>query len=479
MHVTATHDDFSESGPELSTTTVQKIPPDPGDRIAPEIPEATHDLAPPALVRSVARISGSIVLGLSAGLVQQILTIGFLGWLGREALYIRSVYTPMGFFILAVTEGFMVAAQVSAGISARQGRTRDALSPIGTHVAIGAAVLLTAALAFAGASGPILRGLNVAPGERSNIVTFVVTVSATSAASLLPYLGAAVLRGVGRPGLASLLVAGSNAVSVVGMVVVHATTGLGALSVPLGGIPSTCLGTAAALILLRRAGIAIRRPFPHPGALTQLRSWALPVSITMLLLSFVNFGYLRALRNAGTAQVAAFNLGQMAVACAMVGALAIGSGAAIAVNLVPGDRRARVNLAGLYALLRIALPVYAAVGCLIYLLRDQVADLLASDAEISRLTADYLAWIAPTLFLFGGTLAILAFLEQIGRGSVALVLNALYFAVLLGAALALPQPVGSHTLAKLLAAGNAIGFWTLAVSVRIILRERRSPARSA
>ena len=44
------------------------------------------------------------------------------------------------------------------------------------------------------------------------------------------------------------------------------------------------------------------------------------------------------------------------------------------------------------------------------------AGLLTGDGEVAALTAGYLSWIGPTLFLFGGTLAILAFLEQIGRG---------------------------------------------------------------
>ena len=94
------------------------------------------------------------------------------------------------------------------------------------------------------------------------------------------------------------------------------------------------------------------------------------------------------------------------------------------------------------------------------------AGLLTGDGEVAALTADYLSWIGPTLFLFGGTLAMLAFLEQIGRGRMAFLLNLVHFAALLGVALALPQPVSGLTLARLLAAGNAVGSWSLVVCVR-------------
>ena len=60
------------------------------------VPAGDPGAAPESLTGTVARLSGSIVVGLSAGLVLQLWTIAFLGRLGREALYVRSVFTPVG-----------------------------------------------------------------------------------------------------------------------------------------------------------------------------------------------------------------------------------------------------------------------------------------------------------------------------------------------------------------------------------------------
>jgi Na+-driven multidrug efflux pump len=163
----------------------------------------------------------------------------------------------------------------------------------------------------------------------------------------------------------------------------------------------------------------------------------------------------------------------MATSFFMVVALAVGSGAAIAANLRPGERRRGVNQAGMLATLWVALPAYLVISAGAYLLRRPLSELLTSDRGIATVAADYFAWIGPTFALFGGTLALLTFLEQIGRARAAFALNAIYFAVVLAIAVALPQPVDSATLAKLLAASNLIGFVTLWFSTRYLIRRAR------
>jgi hypothetical protein len=66
-----------------------------------------------------------------------------------------------------------------------------------------------------------------------------------------------------------------------------------------------------------------------------------------------------------------------------------------------------------------------------------------------------------------------AILEQVGRAWAAFVLNTIYFAVLLAIAFALPQPVSSTTLIRVLAASNIIGFATCWFSARYLVRPSR------
>jgi Na+-driven multidrug efflux pump len=157
----------------------------------------------------------------------------------------------------------------------------------------------------------------------------------------------------------------------------------------------------------------------------------------------------------------------------MVVAIAVGSGAAIVANLQPGEVRRPIEAAGLSAAVRISLPAYAAIGILAFALRDPLSRLLTSDPDVARTTADYFLWMGPTFVVFGGTLAVLTYLEQVGRARTALLLNAIYFSVLLVIAFLLPQPVDSNTLTKLLAISNVIGFLTCWLSARYLITRTR------
>jgi Na+-driven multidrug efflux pump len=420
---------------------------------------------PPAI-----RFAASILVGLLAGLVLQIFTLSFLGRLGEDALYIRAIYTPIGFLVLAVTEGLVVAAQVSAGIATRSGR-RDTLRPLPTFLVLGGGALILTAGVFAAAASPIMNVLEVDPADHGKVLTFVVAVCLATVVSLVPLAGGAVLRGMGRTVASSVVSLGSTLLSIGVMVVLGVWTDLGMLAVPGSALITGVVAGAAAMWLLRSNTAA--GPWLRREAAAELWRFGAPVAVTFLMLSSVNFGYLRVLRNATSMDIAGFNLGQGANAFFMVVAIAVGSGAAIVANLQPGLQRRPIEAAGLSAAVRISLPAYAAIGVLAFALRDPLSRVLTSDADVARTTADYFLWMGPTFVAFGGTLAVLTYLEQVGRARTALLLNAIYFAVILTIALLFPQPVGSNTLTKLLAISNVIGFLTCWRSARYLINRTR------
>ncbi|MET7396598.1 MATE family efflux transporter [Dactylosporangium sp. NPDC005572] len=426
--------------------------------------------AEPTLLRTAIRFALSILFGMAAGIVLQVWTMAFLGWLGREALYVRSIYTPVGFITTAIVEGLVVAAQVSAGIATRTGRREDALRHLPTFVAVGGGFLAVTTLVFVAFADPFLAVLEVTQEQRRPVVEFVVAVTAASILGLVPYLCGAALRGVGRPGLSTALGVPFAVLSIVGMLLCNEFTDLGALSVPVGGLLGTVVIGVASVLVLRRCDLRAPGWRLDRAALRAAWTLAAPVAATFLLLSVVTFGYLRVLRDAGDVDIAGFSLGQMATSFLMVGAFAAGSGAAIAVNLRPGEQRRELNERGLVVTARIAMLVYLAVGAVSFLLRDPIARLLTSDREIAAVAADYLQWLAPTFALFGATLAILTYLEQIGRAGAAALLNTVYFAIVLGVAFLLSQPVDSDALARLLAISNVVGFASLWYSVRYLVR---------
>jgi Na+-driven multidrug efflux pump len=282
-----------------------------------------------------------------------------------------------------------------------------------------------------------------------------------------------VLRGMGRTVASSVLSVGFTVLSIAAMTVLGVWTDLGVLAVPASTLIASTVAGAAAWMLLRGHAASGSGSWFRRDAAAELWAFGAPVAVTFLMLSTVNFGYLRVLREATTADVAGFNLGQGANSFFMVVAIAVGSGAAVVANLQPGEERRPIEAAGLSAAVRIALPPYAAIGVLAFALRHPLSRLLTSDAEVARTTADYFLWMGPTFVVFGGTLAVLTYLEQVGRARTALLLNAIYFTVLLAIAFLLPQPVGSIALTKLLAISNVIGFLTCWLSARYLINRPR------
>jgi Na+-driven multidrug efflux pump len=118
------------------------------------------------------------------------------------------------------------------------------------------------------------------------------------------------------------------------------------------------------------------------------------------------------------------------------------------------------------------------IAALVFAVRQPLSQLLTSSTAIADASAEYFLWVAPTLLLFGATLAMLTYLEQIGLARWAFILNAIYFTVLLAVAFSLPQPVHNVTMAKLVAAGNIAGFGTLLLSTWYLVR-RPVPAYGA
>jgi Na+-driven multidrug efflux pump len=255
-----------------------------------------------------------------------------------------AIYTPIGFLVLAVTEGLVVAAQVSAGIATRSGR-RDTLRLLPTFLALGGGALIPTAGVFAAASSAIMSALEVDPADRGEVLTFVVAVCLTTVVSLVPLAGGAVLRGMGRTVASSVLSVGFTVLSIAAMTVLGVWTDLGMLAVPASTLIAGVLAGAAALMLLR--GHTAASSWFRRDAAAELWAFGAPVAVTFLILSSVNFGYLRVLREANTADIAGFNLGQGANSFFMVVAIAVGSGAAIVANLQPGEVRRPMGAGGL------------------------------------------------------------------------------------------------------------------------------------
>lgn len=418
------------------------------------------------LVSRAARMSVSLVAMTTAGIVLQVAVTAFLGHLGGDALYLRSIYLPFGFVSLAVSEGVAVAVQVSASILLQRGDTARVggvlmLMTVLSAGGFGALALLVLAL-----SGPMEALLAVPAGSRVAVLAFLVTVLVANGLTMLPTLAGAALRGLGCAGAAAWLAAGGTALTIGAILAARQLWGLGAMSVPVGIAAGSVPLGAVSWTALRRHGVGFERVADPAPALRLLQQVALPVAGSFLVLSGASFGYLWLLREDGVAGVTGFALGQTVQTFLIVPAVAIGSAVAITVTLRGGV----VHPDAFRVLLRLALPAYAGIAGAVFLLRRPLVELLTADRAVGQVAVDYLGVVGPSLLPLGITLALLTYMEQTGRAMPALMLNATFFAAVLAIGAGLPSPLHAHALVVLLALANVAGCGCVSVSVHSLLR---------
>ncbi|MFE6235993.1 MATE family efflux transporter [Cellulosimicrobium sp. NPDC057862] len=236
-----------------------------------------------ALRRHVVRLAAPICAALVVGALAQLVIAALLGHMGDDALYVRSLFIPVTFLVLAVQEGLDVSTQVgfarlhgsraratADGAADDDGATAVPTSAtsalLGRFVGWGAAVLGGVALLVVLAAPALADVLSVPGPLVAEFVAFARWTVVASVLSVPTAVAAAALRGWARTGASAtvaLLVAGLQVLVVwlVGLV-----AGFGALAVPVAITGSTLVGAAVAWALLVRA-----RLLPRPGHVPGLR----------------------------------------------------------------------------------------------------------------------------------------------------------------------------------------------------------------
>lgn len=251
------------------------------------MPSSSDDAAPAptveptvgALRRRVVRLAGPICAALVIGATAQLVVAALLGHMGDDALYVRALFIPVTFLVLAVQEGLDVSTQVgfarlhgSRGDDAERDDARGGLPAsataalLGRFAAAGGLVLGTVALLVVAVAPALAAMLAVPEPLVAQFVTFARWTVLASVLSVPTAVAAAALRGWGRTGASAtvaLLVAG---LQVIGVWLVGLVGGVGVLAVPLAIAGSTLVGAVVAWALLVRA-----RLLPRPGRVPGLR----------------------------------------------------------------------------------------------------------------------------------------------------------------------------------------------------------------
>jgi len=434
--------------------------------------------------RTISGLGAPLLVAESLNLASQLGVIAILGHMRGEAIYVRSLYQPVGLIALALSVAFGVCNQVAAAISKGAGRPRDAMSNAASlaRVWLGLGTVLYLALAVA---APALPGLlHVDAGLRATFVSFLRWTSAASLLAVGTELCASSLRGYGYVRQATVLTSCVASVRISLVAGLGLVAGIGIAAIPIAETTAGLIGMAMGLALLRRTEL-----WHLPSAriwrrevFTDLRRIGMPIAMTFLILSAYNLAVIGVLGNYGGNAVAGFTVASTLSNVVLLPGMVLGTATAITINQQRGADEWRRIPESMRGGIEVTVMSYVAIAAGVWLFHDPLARLIGGDAAVAAATSRYLGAVALTYAVQGPVLASLSIMEQTGGGFRAIALNAIYFGLIVVVGAAAAHAVGSADgFYAAVAYCNLIGVTVPLVAVRHVrkLSARGSAAQVA
>ncbi|MFC5831475.1 MATE family efflux transporter [Nonomuraea insulae] len=434
--------------------------------------------------RTISGLAVPLFVAGSLNFAAQLGIIAILGRMGGEAIYVRSLYQPVGLIVLALSVGFAVCNQVAAAISKGAGRPRDVMSNAASlarvWLGLGAALYLVLAVA-----APSLTGLlHVDAGLRDTFASFLRWTSAVSLLAVGEELCASSLRGYGYVRQATVLVICTASVRIGLVAGLGLGAGIGIAAVPIAEATAGLTGLTMGLVLLRRTELW------HPPAVRiwrrevfiDLRRIGVPIAMSFLVLSAYNLAVIGVLGNYGQNAVAGFTVASTLQNIVLLPGMVLGTATAITINQQRGAgewRRIRESMRGG---IEVTVVTYVVIAALVWSLHDPLARLIGGDAGVAAAAGSYLGAVALTYAVQGPVLASLTVMEETGGGFRAIVLNAIYFGLIVAVSAVAAHAVGgADGFYAAVAYCNLIGVTVPLIAVRHIrkLSARGSAAQAA
>ncbi|BBA96687.1 putative multi antimicrobial extrusion protein [Actinacidiphila reveromycinica] len=401
-----------------------------GDRPGPAPSAAAEAVS----YRRILRIALPMVLSTATGIGSQLVVTGLIGRIGSDALYVRSVYTPIAYLFLAVTTGLGVTVQVCTAQAVGRGTPALVRRHLGSIARVGTAVLVALGGLLVLLAGPLGEAVEIEPGRSGTFHVFLAAMAGAAVLGMLGELTSSVLRGMGRTGTAAAVTALYVALNLGSIVVAGPVLGGGLMVVPCAAGAAGLVELLLGLAVLARAGIVGRaagRAGWMPGTPGILLRVGLPVGASSIVLAVVNLLLLRIVAPFGPDVVAGFTVGSTVQTAVIVPAVGFGSAVSVLMNhQLSGGRPAAARTVFRRGLL-LAAAGYALVTVVMLAAGGPLAGLLSGDPAVAHQARHFLAVVGPVFGCTGVMLCVLTVMEQVGRGLLAVLLNAGYFAAVL------------------------------------------------
>ena len=397
-----------------------------------------------------------------------------LGHSSFRALYLISLYIPVSFFLMAISDSVSLTNQVLVAKKVGENKAQETLQVTANLSLVGVALfLLLAGISYLG-SAKLGAFFSVRPESAGRFASFVTLMFLTQALMLPGMLLDSAIRGLGKVNIAFLLLLFHTALYI----------SLLAVFVSRYQLEERAIVYASALcavVLLMTSTFALYRlrafSFPSsivrfsPQTIVFLRWVGLPIFLSYLLIFTSTFFYNHIVAPFGEVAVAGFGIAYRIHTLVILPALALGEGISILINQNLGARRFERAYETLQGGLWGCIFLYAAIAAGMYFFNDPIVGLFTENPEIREQAVRFLSTISFSYLWLGVLLTLLIVLQQTDNGFRAFLLNLFYFALIVVVGAVLTSRF--HSLVwfyRTFAACNTMGL----VAIFMELRRQRS-----
>lgn len=385
----------------------------------------------------IMKMSFPMILASLITQIVQLTNMAFMGNVGDDEAYLRSLYIPFAFLIIALTEGIQISNQVSVSRLKGERKYEEIRLNINNFIILGIGISLIVLL-FVTIFGPMLISLFQIPDHlEKRFMHFIYLMFLASTFSVFLLILISSLRGIGKVNLASSLIISYAAVNVGLVYYFSFVLKKGLFSIFFGNILSALVLIVVTLTYLIRSKLIIfnRKYFKfYRKSLHYIKVVGIPISLSYIVIFVSSFFFNLIIKPFGPEAISGFGVAYYIQTFSIVPSIAIGTALGIIMNHnIGAGNQYYPRVYNTYKTGSIfTILFYLVISTMLFLFREEIVSLMIkNEASINEATL-YLFIVTPSYVFMGLSLMTITTLEQINKGVIAVLFNILYFVMIIG-----------------------------------------------
>ncbi|WP_337034917.1 MATE family efflux transporter [Paenibacillus illinoisensis] len=427
--------------------------------------------------RLLYRTAIPMLLASLVNVITQLANVFFMGHTSQSVLYVLSLYIPVSFVMIAIIEAMQLSVQVAVARS-RAGGSK-VFTELFAHMMVSGALLAVLTGGVVLFMIPVLSWFYGIPSDIRPLFTlYVGGMMAAGIPAVLAAVSGAALRGLGRAQAASWNSVGMALINIALVYLFVSVFGLDLKGIVYANLISSTLSLVISfVILLIRKEIVTERFGLAKRHFIALRQVGIPVFISYCMIFLSTFFFNKIVSHFGEGAVAGFGVGYRIQTMAILPGIVIGSAIGILINHnLQAPHRPRAYMSYRQGLLQ-SFVLYIIIAIVVWIWREPLTAFLIEDAASRIEAARYLSVVALSYIGMGPMMTTLLTMEQSGRGYQALLLNAIYFLLIIALGWGLTRAF-NHVIYfyGVIAGMNVAGTSFFLIFMRMLKREYMEPS---